>query len=71
MQRRFDALHRLLDEESGPSADLMAALNAVNELQMQMAALARSGQPDLAAYEMAKGRMSGQRDALNNLRSAA
>lgn len=36
-----------------------------------MAALARSGQPDLAAYEMAKGRMSGQRDALNNLRSAA
>ncbi|AAO56059.1 type VI secretion system membrane subunit TssM [Pseudomonas syringae group genomosp. 3] len=71
LQRRFDALHRLLDEESGPSADLMAALNAVNELQMQMAALARSGQPDLAAYEMAKGRMSGQRDALNNLRSAA
>lgn len=71
LQRRFDALHRLLDDESGPSADLMAALNVVNELQMQMAALARSGQPDQAAYEMAKGRMSGQRDALNNLRSAA
>ncbi|RMT19486.1 Type VI secretion protein IcmF [Pseudomonas amygdali pv. lachrymans] len=71
LQRRFDPLHRLLDEENGPAADLITALNAINELQMQMAALGRSGQPGLAAYEMAKGRMSGQRDALSNLRNAA
>ncbi|RMV42933.1 Type VI secretion protein IcmF [Pseudomonas syringae pv. helianthi] len=71
LQRRFDPLHRLLDDDNGPAADLVTALNAINELQMQMAALGRSGQPDLAAYEMAKGRMSGQRDALSNLRNAA
>nr|WP_283777009.1 type VI secretion system membrane subunit TssM [Pseudomonas syringae] len=71
LQRRFDPLHRLLDSDNGPAPELIAALNAINELQMQMAALGRSGQPDLAAYEMAKGRMSGQRDALSNLRNAA
>ncbi|MBP1193137.1 type VI secretion system protein ImpL [Pseudomonas sp. PvP100] len=71
LQRRFDPLHRLLDGDNGPTPELIAALNAINELQMQMAALGRSGQPDLAAYEMAKGRMSGQRDALSNLRNAA
>nr|WP_282705735.1 type VI secretion system membrane subunit TssM [Pseudomonas syringae] len=71
LQRRFDPLHRLLDGDNGPTPELIAALSAINELQMQMAALGRSGQPDLAAYEMAKGRMSGQRDALSNLRNAA
>lgn len=71
LQRRFDPLHRLLDGDNGPTPELIAALNAINELQMQMAALGRSGQPDLAAYEMAKGRMSEQRDALSNLRNAA
>ncbi len=71
LQRRFDPLHRLLDGDNGPTPELIAALNAINELQMQMAALGRSGQPNLAAYEMAKGRMSGQRDALSNLRNAA
>ncbi|MCF5678607.1 type VI secretion system membrane subunit TssM, partial [Pseudomonas syringae] len=71
LQRRFDPLHRLLDDDNGPAADLITALNAINELQVQMAALGRSGQPDLAAYEMAKGRMSGQQDALSKLRNAA
>ncbi len=71
LQRRFDPLHRLLDGDNGPTPELITALNAINELQMQIVALGRSGQPDLAAYEMAKGRMSGQRDALSNLRNAA
>ncbi|KPW75058.1 Type VI secretion protein IcmF [Pseudomonas syringae pv. coriandricola] len=71
LQRRFDPLHRLLDDDNGPAADLVTALTVINELQMQMAALGRSGQPDLAAYEMAKGRMSGQQDALSKLRNAA
>ncbi|MCI3945339.1 type VI secretion system membrane subunit TssM [Pseudomonas syringae] len=71
LQRRFDSLHRLLDDDNGPGGDLTVALNAINELQMQMAAQGRSGQPDRAAYEMAKGRMSGQQDALSKLRNAA
>ncbi|RMV62632.1 Type VI secretion protein IcmF [Pseudomonas coronafaciens pv. atropurpurea] len=71
LQRRFDTLHRLLDGENGPADDLTKALSAIDELQMQMAALGRSGQPERAAYEMAKGRMSGQQDALSKLRNAA
>jgi type VI secretion system protein ImpL len=48
----------------------MPTLQALNDLQLQVASLARSSQPDQAAYEMAKLRMNGQRDALNSLRGA-
>lgn len=71
MQRRFDPLHRLLDDDNGPSADLTAVLHALNELQLQLTSLARAGTPDLAAYEMAKARMGNQRDALSILRTAS
>ncbi|MCU1758122.1 type VI secretion system membrane subunit TssM [Pseudomonas sp. 14P_8.1_Bac3] len=71
LQRRFEPLHRLLDENDGPAADLIPALNALNDLQTQLASLARASAPEQAAFEMAKTRMSGQRDALSNLRNAS
>jgi type VI secretion system protein ImpL len=71
LQRRFEPLHRLLDKDDGPAPDLLPALQALNELQLQMAGLARSSQQDHSAYEWAKGRMSGQRDVLSSLRNAS
>ena len=71
LQRRFEPLHRLLDDNNGPAADLTPALAALNDLQLQLASLARASSPDQAAFEMAKTRMSGQRDALSNLRNAS
>ncbi|WPN32693.1 type VI secretion system membrane subunit TssM [Pseudomonas sp. P5_109] len=71
LQRRFEPLHRLLDDSNGPAADLTPALNALNELQLQMASLARASAPEQAAFEMARTRMGGQRDALSNLRNAS
>jgi type VI secretion system protein ImpL len=71
LQRRFEPLHRLLDDNNGPAADLTPALNALNDLQLQLASLARASAPEQAAFEMAKARMSGQRDALSNLRNAS
>ncbi|MBD8604583.1 type VI secretion system membrane subunit TssM [Pseudomonas sp. CFBP 8771] len=71
LQSRFEPLHRLLDNDNGPTADLTPALAALNDLQMQMASLARASSPEQAAFEMAKTRMSGQRDALSNLRNAS
>jgi len=71
LQSRFESLHRLLDDNNGPTADLIPALTALNDLQMQMASLARASSPEQAAFEMAKTRMGGQRDALSNLRNAS
>lgn len=71
LQRRFEPLHRLLDDNNGPGADLTPAFSALNDLQLQLAGLARSSTPEQAAFEMAKTRMSGQRDALTNLRNAS
>lgn len=71
LQRRFEPLHRLLNEDHGPAADLVPTLNALNELQLQLASLARASVPEQAAFDMAKTRMSGQRDALSTLRNAA
>jgi type VI secretion system protein ImpL len=71
LQNRFDPLHRLLDDKDGPAADLLPVLGMLNELQMQMASLGQAGSPEQAAFEMAKSRMGGQRDALGSLRSAS
>jgi type VI secretion system protein ImpL len=70
LQRRFEPLHRLLDDTNGPAADLLPALQALNELQLQLSNLARSSQQDQAAYEWARARMVSQRDALGGLRNA-
>lgn len=71
LQSRFDPLHRLLDDKDGPAADLLPVLGMLNELQMQMASLGQAGSPEQAAFEMAKSRMGGQRDALGGLRAAS
>lgn len=71
LQNRFEPLHRLLDAEHAPTADLAATLGALNELQLQMDSLARASVPEQAAFEMAKARMGGQRDALSKLRSVS
>ena len=71
LQNRFEPLHRLLDDNHGPTADLAPALAALNELQMQMADLARASAPEQAAFEMSKTRMGGQRDALSQLRNTS
>ena len=71
LQSRFEPLHRLLDDNGGPAADLSPALVALNDLQMQVASLASASSPEQAAFDMAKSRMGGQRDALSNLRIAS
>ncbi|WP_207260225.1 type VI secretion system membrane subunit TssM [Pseudomonas sp. GW101-3H06] len=71
LQRRFEPLHRLLDENNGPSADLTPVMHALNELQLQLSSLARASSPDQAAYDLAKARMANQRDALSQLRMAS
>ncbi|MPQ71089.1 MULTISPECIES: type VI secretion system membrane subunit TssM [unclassified Pseudomonas] len=71
LQQRFEPLHRLLDDESAASAELIPTFNALNDLQQQLAALSRSNLPDLAAFDLAKARMGGQRDALSQLLHAA
>lgn len=71
LQRRFEPLHRLLDPDNGPTADLTQALRALDDVQLQLSSLARASAPEQAAFELAKNRMGGQRDALSNLRSAS
>lgn len=71
LQSRFEPLHRLLDDNNGPSGDLIPAMAALNDLQVQVAGLARASVPEQAAYEMAKSRMGGQRDALSVLHTAS
>ncbi|KFE48769.1 type VI secretion system membrane subunit TssM [Pseudomonas syringae] len=71
LQRRFEAIHQLLDDEDNPGLELAATLQALNSLQQQLAAVARSSQPEQAAFELAKARMGGQLDAINMLRASS
>ncbi|WP_103309077.1 MULTISPECIES: type VI secretion system membrane subunit TssM [unclassified Pseudomonas] len=71
LRRRFEPLHRLLDRDGGPTADLLQALRALDEVQLQLANLARASAPEQAAFELARHRMGGQRDALSSLRDAS
>ncbi|MCW1244730.1 type VI secretion system membrane subunit TssM [Pseudomonas sp. SAICEU22] len=71
LRRRFEPLHRLLEPDNSPSVDLTLALQALEDTLAQLAPLARASDPEQAAFELAKRRMGGQRDALGNLRSAS
>ncbi|KRW61202.1 type VI secretion system membrane subunit TssM [Pseudomonas sp. TTU2014-080ASC] len=71
LERRFEQLHRLLDDNGGAGPELAASLQALDALQMQLTGLANASAPDQAAFELAKSRMSGQRDAINQVRSSA
>ncbi|QLC73185.1 type VI secretion system membrane subunit TssM [Pseudomonas sp. LPB0260] len=71
LERRFEPLHRLLDDNGGAGAELAGSLQALDALQLQLAGLAHSSAPEQAAFELAKARMSGRRDAINQLRGSA
>lgn len=71
MQQRFAPLHRLLDDSLAPGADLTQALQALGELQVQLASLGRDSQAGQGAFDMAKKRMGGQQDAMGSVRNAA
>ncbi|MDT3719724.1 type VI secretion system membrane subunit TssM [Pseudomonas oryzihabitans] len=71
LQTRFENLHRLLDDQGTAVADLAPAMAALNDLQQQLAGLAHASAPEQAAFDLAKARMAGNRDALNSLRTAA
>jgi len=71
LERRFQPLHQLLDENGGPAPLLLTTLRALDGLQQQLAGLASASAPEQAAFELAKARMSGQLDAINQLRNSA
>ncbi|WP_455229698.1 type VI secretion system membrane subunit TssM [Geopseudomonas aromaticivorans] len=71
LERRFAPLHQLLDDNGGAGAELAAGLQALDALQQQLAELSHASAPDQAAFELAKARMAGQRDAIQRLRSSA
>lgn len=71
LQTRFENLHQLLDDQGSAVADLAPAMAALNDLQQQLAGLAHASAPEQAAFDLAKARMAGNRDALNGLRTTA
>lgn len=71
LQRRFEPLHRLLDENNGASSELAPALAALTDLHQQLNGLSQGSQSDHAAFELAKARINGKRSALDTVRTAA
>ena len=71
MQRRFEPLHQLLDEQQNPGVELTRALRLLDELHLQLAALSRESAPEQAAFNMVKQRMEGQQPLLGHVRDAA
>lgn len=71
LQRRFEPLHRLLDEQQNPGPELTQALRLSDELQLQLATLNLESAPEQAAFLRVTRRMEGQQDVLGNLREVA
>lgn len=71
LQRRFEPLHQLLDEEQNPTADLTQALRLLDELHLQLLALNRESPAEQAAFRLVKQRMDGQQPLLSSQRNAA
>lgn len=71
LQRRFEPLHQLLDEQQNPGGELTQALRLLDELQLQLSAVSRDSSPEQAAFKMARQRMDGQQPLLGNLRDTA
>ncbi|MGK9527580.1 hypothetical protein O6482_25940, partial [Salmonella enterica subsp. enterica] len=71
LQRRFEPLHQLLDEQQNPGEQLTQALRQLDAVHLQMAALNREGSPEQAAFQMVKRRMEGQQPGLGQLRDIA
>ena len=71
LQRRFEPLHQLLDEQQNPRGELTQALRLLDELQLQLSTVSRDSSPEQAAFKMARQRMDGQQPLLGNLRDTA
>lgn len=71
MERRFETLHQLLDDNGHPGAELLQALQSLDALHNQLNNLAHASVPGQAAFDMARARISGQPDAINQLRASA
>ncbi|MPQ87107.1 type VI secretion system membrane subunit TssM [Pseudomonas sp. MAFF 730085] len=71
LQRRFEPLHQLLDEQQNPGAELTQALRQLDALHLQLAALNREGSPAQAAFQMVKRRLEGQPHTFGQLRDSA
>jgi type VI secretion system protein ImpL len=71
LQRRFEPLHQLLDEEQNPGVELTQIMRQLDELHLQLLALSRESAPEQAAFKMVKQRMEGQQPVLSNMRNAA
>jgi len=69
LQRRFESLHHLLDDQHNPGAEVTQVLHALNEVHLQLLALNREERSELAAFVLVKRRMSGEQDALGHLRN--
>ncbi|MFC0667506.1 type VI secretion system membrane subunit TssM [Azotobacter chroococcum] len=71
LERRFAPLHRLLDDAGGAAPELAATLQALDALQLQLAGLAQAGAPEQVAFEQARARLGGRRDAIDQLQGSA
>lgn len=71
MERRFEPLHQLLDESDSAGPELLQALQALDALQTQLNSLAHASVPGQAAFDMTRARISGQPDAISQLRTSA
>lgn len=71
LERRFEPLHRLLDNNGGPAPELASSLQALDALQLQLTSLAQASVPQQAAFDMARARMDGRRDAINQVLASA
>lgn len=64
LERRFEQLHQLLDDDQAPTTNLAATLKAMEGMQQILASLARASASELAAFEIAKARMNNSQDAI-------
>lgn len=71
LERRFEPVHLLLDDDQAPTANLATTLQAMEALQQQLSGLARASAPEQTAFEMAKLRMSAPRDAISQVYTSA
>lgn len=71
LARQFESLHRLLDIQGAPGTEMTSALQALDALKVQLSGLANASVPEQAAFDMARARMQGRSDAINQLRSSA
>ena len=71
LERRFEELHPLLVTDGTPGPELVLALQALDAMQVQLNGLAHASAPEQAAFDMAKARVRGQQDAINQVRASA